>query len=202
VSLRRLAGILTLSLLLLLASESGGANAASGSSRVAGASVADIPECGPSGVQLSAGTQGASGHNLVTLVVVDSRRESSTLFPPTQVSVVALGVEHTVEVGKLPKTLNKRLVLGSRRYGSVRFVWGNWCGTKSGVSVHVRFGATRPPWTAVVDQQRVPTCGSSNGPPGISLDGWGYEGPLASGVYAGVPSFPKGFASETRIISQ
>jgi hypothetical protein len=200
VRLQRSALVLTLPLLLLPASASGAANAASASSRVAGASVAGVPECGPSDVRLSAGTQGTNEHNLVTLVVMDARRESCTLSLPTQLLVVAPGVEHSVKVGKLPKIINKRLVLGPRRYGSVGVAWGNWCGTRTGVSVRVRFGAIRPPWTAVVDQPSVPICGSPNVTTGISLNAWGYEAPLASGAYAGVPSFPNGVASETSII--
>jgi len=203
VTLRRLCtAFLTILVLLLMPSENGAVDADSGSSSVASASVVGVRECGPSDVRLSAGTQGTNETNVVTLVLINSRQEPCALSPPTQLSVVAPGVRRSVEVGKLPKQLNKRLVLGPRRYGWVGLDWGNWCGSTSGVSVQVTFGAVRPSWKAVVEQQRPPICGDSNHPSGVSLTGWGYYGPLASGVYAGVPSFPKGFASQSSIISR
>lgn len=161
-----------------------------------------VPACGPSHIRLSAGTQGSNEHNMITLIVIDSRQGSCTLSVPTQLSIVAPGVEHTVEVGKLPATMTKRLVLGPRHYGSIGVGWGNWCGTSRGVSVQIRFGARQPPWSASIAQPNVPICGSSTVSPAISLNGWGYEMPLASGVYAGVPSFPKGFASQTSVIPE
>jgi hypothetical protein len=195
VYLRRFARVMPLPLLLVLACT----GAPSASSPVAGASVPGAQQCGPYNIRLSAGTQSTNEHNLVTLIVIDSGRGGCTLLQPTQLSVVAPGVEHTLKVGELPRAIDKRLVLGPRHYGSVGVAWGNWCGARNGVSVRVRFGATRTPWTAVVDQQNVPICGSSKVATGISLNAWGYEPRLASGVYAGVPSFPNGVASQTSI---